>query len=835
MFRHTLNIGRKRQMIHARLPWWYFIGPGIVANKYEGYQRTARFRGPDIDSLDDPAVLNRMVRLNDALHRLDGRYALHIEAQRIRIMGYPGDDLSEEERRAAWPDVVSWMMDEERREWFNGDQHFETRQFITFSYKCAPKSQRRARNVLVIEAEPEPGLGYGEELSEFIRETDGIKALLAELCQECEWLTDAETLEYLHSTVSTSRHPVKPSMGKSRVDHDVADCRVVGGAKPMLGDCHLRTVTIANIPETAPDILGALNDLGFEYRWSVRWLPYDYGKGLEVIQDRRADWGMFAMPFKHAVAQYLHLDFNEDENATSDSMVQDAGDVIHAAKGGGISIGKLQVNITVWHPDKKTVNKRVAAVIHAAQKAGMVAKRYGIAAVDAWLGTLPGNIHADARQPIRTSINLSHLIPFASVWSGIKRVPFMNPHVPHPPAGAIGICSGDNSTPYNFALHHGDLAHLLLLGPSGSGKSTFLNWLRSQYRRYGARVVSIDVWRSADVATRLMGGTVYYVGEIGGIGFQPLARIDEPNWRAWAVEWVTGLLRARNVTVTTEVDAAVSRALADVARNAPEDRTLTELSVALPAELKPAINHYCVDGDFGNLLDDTEERIGSADCITFEMGALNGQDISGPVLEYLFHFLETVVFDGTPTLFVVDEAWRFIKNPQFVERFDRWLRMLRRRKVTVVFATQFLRDALDGPLAGALSETCPNRILLANDKAAEPDIRQTYVELGFNAAEIEMVSRMVPKRDYYHTSPAGKRRFRLGLGPVGLQLCGSSYPDALLRCDELARHIDVHGGPCFAELWFRHPDIGLDWAADLVRADRAMIPEVPPELAMAAE
>lgn len=833
MFRHTLNLGMKRKLIHARLPWWYFLAPGVVALKYDGFQRTMRFRGPDVASMEDSALIGQMERLNDALRRLRGQYAIHIEAQRIHTDAYPGDDLSEEERREVWPDPVSWMMDEERREYFKAGEHFENIQYITFVYKCRGKAAQNATNIMIKQAEPEPVASYRDELGEFLRQTEGVRVLLAELTQEaeseCRWLTDAETLEFLHNTVSTKRQKIAPSMGRYRVDHEVADCRVVGGTHPKLGDCHLRTVTLTNVPETAPAILDSLNDLGFEYRWSVRWLPFDYGEGLKVIQDKKADWGMFALPFKHFVAQYMHAEAG-DENATSDSMTDDAADALDAAKDEALAIGKLQVSITVWHPDKKTINKRVAQIIEVCEKRGMVAKRLGVAALDTWLGTLPGHIYADTRAPIRTSVNLSHLIPWAAAWGGATGSPYLKEKTGY--GGPLAMVDSDRNTPFRFNMHHGDTSALVALGPPGAGKSTLLNFLRGQYRRVpGAKIISIDIGRSAEVCTRLMGGVMYDVGKIGGIGFQPLARIHDPDWRAWANEWVLGLLVKQKVEITAKVKADVSVALADVARNPVEDRTLTELSVALPDYLKSAINHFCIDGDYKNLLDDDRERIGESNCVTFEMGDLIGKtEVIGPVLEYLFQYLEKVVFDGiSPVLLLIDEAWRFLNNPLFVERFDSWLRLLRKRNVAPVFATQFLRDAMEGPLAAALRESAPNWIYGANAKAVEPKTQAQYMQAGVNAVETQIIARMTPKRHYYFSSPAGKRTFELSLGPIGMELCGSSYGDALMRCDRLA----AHGGPeSFAELWFRGR---IDWASELVANDQFRHSESRINYAMVAE
>ncbi|QQP94074.1 conjugal transfer protein TrbE (plasmid) [Skermanella sp. TT6] len=779
--------------------------------------RTLSFRGPDVACLDETSLIAQTVRLNDALRRLRGEYSLHIEAQRVHATDYPGDDLTDDERRALWPDPVSWMFDEERRERFKEvGEHFENRQFISFVYKVPAPTIQRAERMLVKNAHKQPGVDYRGMLGDFLRTTEDIKELLADMVQECEWLDDAGMLEFLHNTVSTHRHPVTPSNGKARIDHDIADCSIIGGNDPMIGDCHLRTVTISSIPETMPAILDALNDVGCEYRWTVRWMPYDHGKGLEVIQDRASDWGMFARPFKDAIAKFMHLDGAGDRSITSDAMTDDAEDALHAAKDEALAMGKLTATVTVWDPSLAQVNKKVQAVIGVIQRRSMVAKRHKLAALDTWLGTLPGHIYADLRQPIRTSVNLAHLIPWAAVWAGHK----WNAHLDAP---ALMHVSGGNTTPFRLNLHHGDLGHTLVLGPPGAGKSTLLNAIRSQYRRYaGAKVISIDIGRSAEVCTRLMGGIVYRVGEAGGIGFQPLARIDDPNWRAWALEWVLNRLKEQNVTITADVKAAVSTALADVAKNPLYERTLTDLSVALPSELKPAINFYCVDGDYGTLLDDNAERLGDSDCVTFEMTALLGnKQVSAAVLEYLFYYMERVVFPGPrPVILLVDEAWRFLGDSAFTSRLNSWLRLLRKLNVVVVFATQFLKDALTGPLSAALNESCPTRILLANEKAMEPETQASYAALGANVAECEQIANMVPKRDYYYSSSSGKRVFELGLGPIGLQLCGSSSPDALARCDRL---VAAPSSMSFAERWFA--EAKMQWAADLV-ADETDAPSL---------
>lgn len=52
------------------LPWVALVGPGVVLNKDGSFQRTARFRGPDLDSATPAELVAVTSRLNNALRRL---------------------------------------------------------------------------------------------------------------------------------------------------------------------------------------------------------------------------------------------------------------------------------------------------------------------------------------------------------------------------------------------------------------------------------------------------------------------------------------------------------------------------------------------------------------------------------------------------------------------------------------------------------------------------------------------------------------------------------------------------------------------------------------------
>jgi len=358
---------------------------------------------------------------------------------------------------------------------------------------------------------------------------------------------------------------------------------------------------------------------------------------------------------------------------------------------------------------------------------------------------------------------------------------------------------------------------MMIVGPTGAGKSVLLALIALQFRRYaGSQIYIFDMGRSARAATLAMGGAHHGLG-LGGengqtIAFQPLRHIDQPDERAWAGDWIGALLAHEKVLVTPEIKEAVWSALTNLATAPVEERTLTGLSLLLQsAPLRSALAPYTLEGPFGQLLDAAEDDLRMADVQCFEMEALMGSEsVVAPVLFYLFHRLEER-FTGQPTLLVLDESWKYIDHPLFSARIREWLKTVRKKNVAVVFATHNLSEIAASPIAPALIESCPQRILLPNDRAIEPQSQAAYAHFGLNARQIELVSRATPKRQYYLQSARGNRLFELGLGPIALALCGASAPESQKRIDAI---LAEHGADGFAARFLTQA--GLEWAADLL-------------------
>jgi type IV secretion/conjugal transfer VirB4 family ATPase len=779
------------------LPWAALVAPGVVLNKDGSFLRCARFRGPDLDSATESELTLATSRINNALKRLGSGWALFVEADRHEAGGYP---------ESSFPEALSWLVDEERRGAFEeAGSHFESRYTLTLVY--LPPAEVKARASRLLYESPERvSVDWRDQLAAYLTETDRFLGLLEAVMPESRWLDDTETLTYLHSTVSTHRHPVAVPEVPFALDALLADEPFAGGLAPTLGEVHLRVVTVRGLPaSTWPGMLDELNRLGFGYRWMTRFLFLDKTAALRELTKIRRQW--FAK--RKGIVTLLRETIFQQESPLVDSdaanKAVDADAALQELGSDAVGFGYVTASVVVADRDPATVEEKRKSIERVVQGRGFIAIAETLNAVEAWLGSIPGHAYANVRQGLVSTANLAHLIPLSAVWAGPER----NEHLGGAP---LIVTRTEGSTPFRLVTHVGDVGHTLVVGPTGAGKSVLLATLLLQFRRYpGSQILVFDKGRSVRATVLGLGGEHYDLGADGAIAFQPLAGIDDETERAWAAEWIAGLLHHEGVPLTPEVKDAVWSALGSLASAPKPERTLTGLSVLLQSNpLRQALQPYTLNGPFGRLLDAEEEHLGEASVQAFEMEELmHARSAVLPALTYLFHRLEGR-FTGAPTLLVLDEAWVFLDDPVFAGRIREWLKTLRKKNVSVVFATQSLADIQRSSIAPALIESCPTRIFLPSPQATEPQLKSVYAGFGLNDRQIDILAHARPKRDYYYQSRLGCRLFDLGLGPVALAFAAASTQEDQRAIDEI---VGSAAPETFAAAWLTR--CGLDWAARL--------------------
>ncbi len=336
------------------LPWAALVGPGVVLNKDGSFQRTARFRGPDLDSAVPAELVAVTGRLNSAFRRLGSGWALFVEAQRHEAGAY---------LESLFPDPASALVDAERKAGFaEAGSHFESSYFLTFCWLPPAEDAARAESWLY-EGRGREGVDPREAQSAFIDRTDRVLRLVEALMPECRWLDDAETLTYLHGCVSTRRQRVRVPETPIYLDALLADQPLTGGLETMLGSDHLRVLTIVGFPTaTTPGILDDLNRLAFPYRWSTRAILLDKTDATRLLTKIRRQW--FAK--RKSIAAILKEVMTNEASVLVDSdtanKAEDADLALQELGADHAGIAYVTATVTVWDADPRIADEKLRLV-----------------------------------------------------------------------------------------------------------------------------------------------------------------------------------------------------------------------------------------------------------------------------------------------------------------------------------------------------------------------------------------------------------------------------------------------------------------------------------------
>ena len=767
------------------LPWAALVDNGIVLTKSGGYLAGWNYTGPDLDSATGAELAAMATRINAALKLGDG-WVLHCDAIRS-----PAQDRTPP---GAFPDRTTRLIEDVRRAHQAGEQAGYTSHYVlTVTWYPLPDAASRASLIFMEGGAAASAtrnlLSFKERLGEIEGHLSSfLKIRRLHDSQDDRGVIDSELLSFLEFCVSFRDHPFRFSMAPMYLDSVLGRHDFTPGFQPQIDRTHVTALAIDGFPSHSfPGILDFLSRLPVPYRWSNRFIALDPGPAEKLLNRYRSRWSQKRKSAMNVLREQTgghatHI------NIDADNMTTEVVAAIAEASSGAVLYGYYTSVILLAHEDHDLLYQTAREVQKIVENHGFGARIENVNAIEAYLGSMPGNSTANVRRPLVHTLNLAHMLPFTAVWPGpeIHPSPFYPSHSP-----PLTWATTSGSTPFRICLHAGDVGHTAILGPTGAGKSTLLGTLMAQHFRYPqAQVFAFDKGYSALPLALASGGQHYDIaGEDDGLAFCPLGWVNEPAEQSWAAQWLESLVELQGLAVTPRQRDELYRAVVQLGAGTslPEQRTLTHYITLLQShELRDALRFYTLKGSAGHLLDAEQDGLGEDIFQVFEMEHLlnRGEKVVLPVLTYLFHRLEQR-FRGQPTLLVLDEAWVMLGHPAFRAKIREWLKVLRKSNVSVLFATQSLSDLTQSGIADMILESCPTKILLPNPEAGTENIRPFYESIGLNSRQIDLLSTAIPKRQYYMIHPEGRRLFELGLSPVELAFVGASGKEDLARIREL--------------------------------------------------
>jgi type IV secretion system protein VirB4 len=160
-------------------------------------------------------------------------------------------------------------------------------------------------------------------------------------------------------------------------------------------------------------------------------------------------------------------------------------------------------------------------------------------------------------------------------------------------------------------------------------------------------------------------------------------------------------------------------------------------------------------GQYADLFDHLEDTLTLAPFQSIDFEGLDGVPlVLEPLLFYLLHRATATVMDpalaDTLKVFVLDEAWRFLRDPTIRLYVTEALKTWRKKNACVLLATQSSEDLQRSELLRVAIESCPTKCFLAN-----PQIdRAVYQELfHLNETEVDRISLLIPRQQILLKQP----------------------------------------------------------------------------------
>lgn len=785
---------RKAVGVPDLLMYASLIDDGVMLLQNGALMACWSYRGPDLSSSTYEEMDNISRQLNGLL-KLGSNWMIHCDAIRSYAPGYPDEGY--------FPDTATRLIDLERRGQFMQEgEHLSSDYYLTLTYLPPVEKEERMKGY-AFSSPDGPRHGVAEQVLKYFKDKVASFDVMFALILRGKRLKRTEETDhfgnplYYDEQLRFVRRCVQGEDFKFALPeipaylHDmIGAIDLLAGVSPRIGKRHIGVVAIDAFPSySMPGFLSVLDALPFEYRWNTRAVLHDPEDARPILESRFKKW-------KGMERGFLDQLLGKKNGRINEFASHQAGDnqqAISVAASGDVLFSWYSSNVILLDEDKDRLGENRKQVVKALKNAGMGARIEDLNAVEAWLGTLPGDGNRNPRRFYLHTLNIADSLPISAIWPGEKECPsaLMPPNSP-----PLLMASSTGATPYAFNVHVGDLGHFVMFGPPGSGKSTALALIAAQWFRYrDARVIVFDKGYSTYVLNQASGGTFYdLMGESNAITFCPLADLETSATRAWACGYIETLVSMNGLPVDPEVRNAINDAIQKMSRS-KDSRSLWEfVSTVQHRGVRDAMKDFTSEGACGALLDARTDSLRHSRFTVFEMGALLGSgDSSGnsansralvAVLLYLFENIRRQM-DGTPTMILVDEGWAYLKFKQFRDKFGEWLREMRKMNAVVGLATQSLSDVQDSDISNLIRDTVATYLILANSGARNENSQEIYRTFGLNDREILNVATMTPKKDYYVTSADGKRTISFGIGEVAMSFVGVSSFELRLKAKEL--------------------------------------------------
>ncbi len=551
-----------------------------------------------------------------------------------------------------------------------------------------------------------------------------------------------------------------------------------------LDDFYVQAVTLKEPPaQTFAHLLRSLQEIPCNFVIVSEWKQEANLAMRKLIQSKRRHFHNVKssmMNYLTSSPQSAPKDMLIDDSAVA--LVADLGACLEEMEVKGRSFGQFSMTAVFYHEDRASLKRAVAECfkVFSTHDAQLVDERYNL--LNSWLAVLPGNQAYNLRRLWLLDTNYADLSFLFTLRTGETQ----NAHLG---AEYLAVLETNHRGPYFLNLHYQDIAHSLILGASGSGKSFFLNFILTNLQKYQPLTYIFDLGGSYENVTRLFGGTYLPVGtEKHSFKINPFMLPPTKENFQFLSSFFKVLVESGGYQTTVQDERDLYEQIENMYVIEPDQRRLLTLSNMLNRNLRTHLQKWVQGGQYGTLFDNVEDNLTFARFQTLDFeGMEKVPQVLEPLLFYILHRANAAMGDSATTfkVFVIDEAWRFLRHPTIKAYILEALRTWRKKNAAMILATQSTDDLLRSEMLSVVVESCATKMFLAN-----PDMDvQRYREIfHLNETEADLIAHLIPKQQILVKRPDMAKVVNLNVDSKDYWLYTSSPYDRERRREAFERY-----------------------------------------------
>jgi type IV secretion system protein VirB4 len=553
-----------------------------------------------------------------------------------------------------------------------------------------------------------------------------------------------------------------------------------------VGDHIVRVLTMKEaITETRPLALDALLKIPANFRVITEWTPLAADKARKEVNKRRRHFNMsktgFVSQMGNEATKTNPRDVLVDESKQAD--IENLGDCLRAL-GDGQSLGEFSLTIVLYGCSKAELDQLGAEFsgIFTNADGNLFSETYN--QLNAYFATVPGNYPLNLRKLYLLNTNYADLSFLFTILPGEKT----NAHLD---TEYLAVLETDNSTPYFLNLHNGEVAHTLILGMTGSGKSYFCAFVLQNAQKYAPLTFIFDIGGSFQSLTTIFGGSYLNAGqEARDFTINPFSLPQTKENLQFLFSFFRVLIEGNEQRY--RLDFKEERRLWDAIERMymlePNQRTVSNFT-NIVGELKERLHRWTRGGQYGFLFDNAEDTLSFSRFQTFNFHGWNdAPDVLEPLLFYVLHRASNEIADSaklaTFKIFLLDEAWLFIKNETIRNYVVQAQKTWRKHNAAMILATQSIKELEESGMLAIVAESCPTKIFLANPEMNRDVYREAF---HLNDTELDLIGGLVPPGQMLIRKAQTSKRVQLNVDSVSHWMATNNARDNLKKRDYFAR------------------------------------------------